>query len=44
MGGNVVLKVKEHLTYDDIQPVDAVKNISVPVLLIHGTDDKSDAS
>ncbi|MFQ9520761.1 MAG: alpha/beta hydrolase, partial [Turicibacter sp.] len=24
----------------DIQPVDAVKNISVPVLLIHGTDDK----
>lgn len=38
--GNVVLKVKEHLTYDDIQPVDAVKNISVPVLLIHGTDDK----
>ena len=37
--GNVVLKVKEPLTYDDIQPVDAVKNISVPVLLIHGTDE-----
>ena len=38
--GNVVLKVKEHLTYDDIQPVDAVKNITVPVLLIHGKEDK----
>lgn len=37
--GNVVLKVKEDLTYDDIQPIDAVKNISVPVLLIHGTED-----
>ena len=38
--GNVVLKVKERLTYDDIQPVDAVKNITVPVLLIHGKEDK----
>ena len=38
--GNVVLKVKEHLTYDDIQPVNAVKNITVPVLLIHGKEDK----
>lgn len=38
--GNVVLKVKEHLTYDEIQPVNSVKNITVPVLLIHGTEDK----
>lgn len=38
--GNVVLKAKEDLTYDDIQPVNAVKNITVPVLLIHGTEDK----
>ena len=38
--GNVFLKVKEDLTYDDIQPVDAVKNITVPVLLIHGKEDR----
>ena len=38
--GNVVLKVKEGLEYDDIQPVNSVTNISVPVLLIHGTEDK----
>ena len=38
--GNVVLKVKEDLTYDEIQPVNSVKNITVPVLLIHGTEDK----
>lgn len=38
--GNMVLKVKEGLEYDDIQPVNSVTNISVPVLLIHGTEDK----
>ena len=38
--GNVVLKIKEGLVYDDIQPVKSVENISVPVLLIHGTEDK----
>ena len=38
--GNVVLKLKENLVYDDIQPVKAVSNITVPVLLIHGTEDK----
>lgn len=38
--GNVVLKIKENLVYDDVQPVKAVQNISVPVLLIHGTEDK----
>ena len=38
--GDVVLKVKEGLNYDDIQPVKAVENITVPVLLIHGTEDE----
>ncbi|MDE5976882.1 MAG: lysophospholipase [Turicibacter sp.] len=37
--GNVVLKIKESLTYDDIQPINAVTTITVPVLLIHGTED-----
>ncbi|WP_234885190.1 alpha/beta hydrolase [Clostridium tarantellae] len=37
--GNLYTKIFSGFTYDEIKPYEAVKNISVPVMLIHGTAD-----
>lgn len=37
--GNLYTKTKAGFSYDDIEPYKAVKNITVPVMLIHGEDD-----
>lgn len=38
--GDLYIKAKAGFTYDDVQPYKAVENITVPVMLIHGTEDK----
>lgn len=38
--GNLMTKLKSGFTYDEIEPYKAVENITTPVMLIHGTNDK----
>lgn len=37
--GNLYTKLKSGFSYDDVKPGEAVKNITVPMMLIHGTND-----
>lgn len=37
--GNLYTKLKSGFYYDDVKPGEAVKNITVPMMLIHGTKD-----
>lgn len=41
--GNLSIRMKAGFTYDDVEPYKSVENISVPVMLIHGTEDKTTA-
>lgn len=40
---NLVIKSKAGFAFDEVEPYKAVENITVPVMLIHGTDDKTTA-
>lgn len=37
--GNIYTKLKSGFFYNDVKPFEAVKNITTPVMLIHGTED-----
>lgn len=37
--GNIYAKLKAGFSYNDVKPFEAVKNITTPVMLIHGTED-----
>ncbi|MGL4337378.1 MAG: alpha/beta hydrolase [Turicibacter sp.] len=39
--GDLMTKIKSGFRYDDVLPIESVKEISVPVMLIHGLDDKT---
>lgn len=38
--GNIYTKVKSGFSYDEVKPYEAVQNITVPMFLIHGKEDK----
>lgn len=38
--GELYIKSKAGFSFDDVQPYKAVENVTVPVMLIHGTEDK----
>ncbi|GAB6168492.1 alpha/beta hydrolase [Clostridium carnis] len=39
--GDLYIKLKSGFSFDDVKPYKSVENISVPVMLIHGTADKT---
>ncbi|MGL5712597.1 MAG: alpha/beta hydrolase [Paraclostridium sp.] len=42
--GNIYTKVKSGFSYEDVKPYESVQNITVPMFLIHGTEDDVCAS
>lgn len=39
--GDIYIKRKDKFSFRDIEPYKAAKNVTVPVMLIHGTDDRT---
>lgn len=39
--GDIYIKRKDKFSFRDIEPYKAAKNVTIPVMLIHGTDDRT---